>query len=102
MTGNPQTVMEGTGPRFLFCVNPNSPEVSSGIQWFRASDGVSFGTSENLLFNAPIDRTMAGEYECGLISLLDSSTANSFVELTVECKLHCDPCVVILLLPCVV
>ena len=82
-----QTVLEGGGPRNLSCSNPNSAEISIGLEWFRVSDGVSLGTSGTLFFNAPINRTLTGEYECQLTSLLHGTITSGVAELIVESKL---------------
>ena len=84
--GPNQHVIEGTGPISLTCNNPNSPEVSLGVQWFR--DGLLQTESQSLLFFPPIQRERAGSYECRLTSLIDASILSGMTELIVQCKLH--------------
>ncbi len=80
-------VEEGTGPAFLICSNPNSPEVADAFQWFRVGEpGTPISTQSRLTFPFPILRQIAGEYECRLNSILTGETASVISELIVECK----------------
>ena len=101
---SPNRAPEGAEVAVLVCMNPNSADVSTGIQWFRVGgDGTVLSTSPALSINGPnlgpVTRDLAGGYECQIMSLLDSSTASTIGELIVECKrCFCVVCFVCLLL----
>lgn len=81
-------ILEGSGTSFLVCTNPNSPEVSSGVEWFGPGDTAPISTFHFLPFSNPL-RADAGKYECRVVSSLTGETASATAELIVECKLCC-------------
>ncbi len=69
-------------PTSIMCINPNSEEVSNGIQWFRVNEPISGPSSL-----AITSRESAGRYECRLHSLINGETASVIGEVIVECEL---------------
>ena len=86
MRSTPVRVLESDGFAALSCVNPNSPEVSDGVQWFRVGDERAI-VSSGILVLRPISRDVAGEYECRASSRIQDQTASAIAEVIVECKL---------------